>query len=169
VKVFNYSLCAGLAISFGLYAQQEKNPAFQIKNNSKFPIAIKLIQQDRVLKIKGEDLVEIEPHATWELSSLDISKPTMMELNYCKSKDNCPALEKKTVTVSLGQKKEIRSEKSLPFSLMATFEPNKTIYIKWNGKTIKPQTGRRGKKKTAEGYSLENNVTTDDITIEYYS
>jgi hypothetical protein len=156
--LFSYSICA-----------ENGDPVFQLKNKSKLPINFRIIQEGSVLTIQ-EDLVYLEgPASGWvELkpdeskeyftSALDLSKHTQMELNYCKSKDDCPTA---------------RKHKPMPYTMMVEFTPNKTIYIKWDGKTIKPQMGGVGikakRKKTIDGYSLENNVTRKDIKIEQYA
>lgn len=49
----------------------------------------------------------------------------------------------------------------------ATFSPNKTIFINWDGQKIYPQRGplKGLTGKTDKGYSLKNNVSARDIAL----
>jgi|GEM_PF-1915190 len=136
-------LIPALAISGGLCAMIP--PTFHLKNNSKDTIQINIIQDgSSVFKIAPVGLRSVAKGGEFPFQ-LDISKPTTLEIGYCPTADYCKT--------------------SLPAKMIAKIKAGKTVYIKFDGKTIEPQKGDiLG--KTTKGYSTKNNVDKGDMKVE---
>jgi hypothetical protein len=104
------------------------------------------------------DLYQLSGHMFLDLE-LNIEKPTKLTLYDCTSLDSC----------------DITKARKL---IQATFTPNKTIYINWDGSKLYQQRGplksSGGKLKdtakampianaTEQGYDLSNNIDDSDI------
>jgi|GEM_PF-3539094 len=135
--VLRLLLITASATSCGLFAV---DPTFHLKNNNKDSIQIDIMQNNKSLT----GLQRVAKGSEFPFQ-LDISKPTTLEIHYCPTPDYCKT--------------------NLPIKMIAKIKAGKTIYAKFDGKTIEPQKGDiLG--KTTSGYSTKNNIGKGDITVE---
>lgn len=133
----NQLLCTIMGLS--ICALNADEPTFHLKNKSDANIQV-MVMQGNAMRSKG--FQAIVRNGALELDNITSNSPTKIELNYCFGDTNCT-------------------------QFVAHFTQGKTIYIKFDGKSITPQEGTflSGRTKTTDGYSLKNNVTTDDIEV----
>jgi len=135
--VLRLLLITASATSCGLFAV---DPTFHLKNNNKDSIQIDIMQNNKSLT----GLQRVAKGSEFPFQ-LDISKPTTLEIHYCPTPDYCKT--------------------NLPIKMIAKIKAGKTIYAKFDGKTIEPQKGDiLG--KTTSGYSTKNNVGKGDMKVE---
>src|SRR5579862_5202798 len=115
-------------------------PTFSLKNKSTETIHLDIKQNNT--SITG--LKSIAKDSDFE-SSLDTSKPTLLEIHVCPNIGQCFLNDHDT--------------------FFATINAGKTMYLKFDGKMLVPQKGSAKGGKTTKGHSTKNNVTKNDFSV----
>lgn len=115
-------------------------PTFDLKNKSTDAIYLMVKQNNTSLT----NFQRVEQGSNFKLD-LDINKPTFLEIHVCPNIGQCYLNDHTT--------------------FLATVKAGKTMYLKFDGKTLTPQKGNSKMGKTTQGYNTKNNVTRHDIKV----
>lgn len=133
------SLLCGIVISSGS-SLRAVEPTFALKNKSADAIYLIIKQNNKAVT----DFQRVDKGSDFTFD-LDINKPTFLEIHVCPNIGQCYLNDHTT--------------------LLATIKAGKTMYLKFDGKTLTPQKGNAKMGKTTQGYSTKNNVTRHDIKV----
>ena len=145
MNVRKYALSVALVLGAAVFASKAASPGFSIKSDKKIWIA--------VLNVKSAKPAVVEPWSMFSKKTSDMD----IDINGSTS-----------LAIYLKDPRKVHyAEHSGTFYPMPrpdfwySFAQGKTVYVSFDGKALKPQSGTFG--KTTKGYPLANNVSLSDI------
>lgn len=162
-----YYIMLTLLIISKIYGSEQEQAIFSFKNKSSQNITVHIVSSkiNHTKRIPSDKLPGVK--STSQASIFSLSPQDQVLLLITAQSRNEWYTPHDTITRNILEKSLDEGAQTPTLSMfpnalfLGCFQPGKTIHIKWNGTTLHPQKGAKG--KTTTKLPLINNVTDEDI------